>query len=63
MRAPTDRTNELKGRQLGADDYVTKLIEFKMPATIIAARLTGVTRTGLRPKTVDLYNREIEVLT
>ena len=63
LTALTDRDNELKGRQLGADDYVTKPIDFEVLATIITARLNGVARTGLWPKTVDLNDREIEVLT
>ena len=36
LTALTDRDNELKGRQLGADDYVTKPIDFDVLATIIA---------------------------
>jgi DNA-binding NarL/FixJ family response regulator len=63
LTALTDRDNELKGRQLGADDYVTKPIDFEVLATIIAARLAGVARTGLWPKTIALNEREIEVLT
>jgi DNA-binding NarL/FixJ family response regulator len=63
LTALTDRDNELKGRQLGADDYVTKPIDFDVLATIIAARLAGVARTGLWPKLVDLNDREVEVLT
>jgi DNA-binding response OmpR family regulator len=63
LTALTDRDNELKGRQLGADDYVTKPIDFDMLATIIAARLAGVARTGLWPKLVELNDREVEVLT
>ncbi len=63
LTALTDRDNELKGRQLGADDYVTKPIDFNVLATIIAARLAGVARTGLWPKLVDLNDREVEVLT
>jgi DNA-binding NarL/FixJ family response regulator len=63
LTALTDRDNELKGRQLGADDYVTKPIDFEVLATIITARLAGVARTGLWPKTVALNDREIEVLT
>ena len=63
LTALTDRDNELKGRQLGADDYVTKPIDFDVLATIITARLNGVARTGLWPKTVKLNDREIEVLT
>ena len=63
LTALTDRDNELKGRQLGADDYVTKPIDFELLATIIRARLAGVARTGLWPKAVSLNDREIEVLT
>ena len=63
LTALTDRDNELKGRQLGADDYVTKPIDFEVLATIIAARLAGVARTGLWPKTIALNDREVEVLT
>jgi DNA-binding response OmpR family regulator len=63
LTALTDRDNELKGRQLGADDYVTKPIDYDMLTAIIAARLAGVARTGLWPKTIDLNEREVEVLT
>jgi len=63
LTALTDRDNELKGRQLGADDYVTKPIDFDMLAAIIAARLAGVARTGLWPKAIALNDREVEVLT
>jgi DNA-binding response OmpR family regulator len=63
LTALTDRDNELTGRQLGADDYVTKPIDFELLATIISARLAGVARTGLWPKTVGLNDREVEVLT
>jgi DNA-binding response OmpR family regulator len=63
LTALTDRDNELKGRQLGADDYVTKPIDFDVLATIIAARLAGIARTGLWPKTPELNEREVEILT
>jgi DNA-binding response OmpR family regulator len=63
LTALTDRENELKGRQLGADDYVTKPIDFDMLATIINARLAGVARSSLWPKSVALNDREVEVLT
>jgi DNA-binding NarL/FixJ family response regulator len=63
LTALTDRDNELKGRQLGAEDYVTKPIDFELLATIITARLNGVARAGLWPKTIALTDREIEVLT
>ena len=42
LTALTDRDNEIKGRQLGADDYVTKPIDFDVLATIIIARLAGL---------------------
>src|SRR3984957_14727020 len=63
LTALTDRDNELKGRQLGADDYVTKPIDFDMLAAIITARLAGVARSGLWPKAIALNEREVEVLT
>jgi DNA-binding response OmpR family regulator len=63
LTALTDRDNELKGRQLGADDYVTKPIDFELLTTIISARLAGVARIGVWPKTVGLNDREVEVLT
>jgi DNA-binding response OmpR family regulator len=63
LTALTDRDNELKGRHLGADDYVTKPIDFEVLAAIITARLAGIARTGLWPKAVDLNDREVEVLT
>jgi DNA-binding NarL/FixJ family response regulator len=63
LTALTDRDNELKGRQLGADDYVTKPIDFEVLATIITARLAGIARTGLWPKLPKLNDREVEVLT
>src|SRR5439155_7550095 len=47
LTALTDRENELKGRQLGADDYVTKPIDFDVLATIITARLAGVARSEI----------------
>jgi DNA-binding response OmpR family regulator len=63
LTALTDRDNELKGRQLGADDYVTKPIDFDVLQTIIDARLAGVARNELWPKLVELNDREVETLT
>lgn len=63
LTALADRDSELKGRRLGADDYVTKPIDFDLLATIIAARLAGVARTELWPKAVGLNEREVECLT
>src|SRR5215470_18404608 len=63
LTALTDRENELKGRQLGADDYVTKPIDFDVLGAIISARLARVARADVWPKLVDLNDREIETLT
>src|SRR5215470_19081741 len=63
LTALTDRDNELKGRQLGADDYVTKPIDFEVLTTIINARLAGVARSELWPRLVQLNDREVETLT
>jgi DNA-binding response OmpR family regulator len=63
LTALTDRDNELKGRQLGADDYVTKPIDFDVLDAIIRARLTRVARSDVWPKNVALNDREIETLT
>ena len=63
LTALSDRDNELRGRELGADDYVTKPIDFDVLATIITARLAGVARMERWPKLVDLNEREVEVLT
>jgi DNA-binding response OmpR family regulator len=64
LTALTDRANELKGRQLGADDYVTKPIDFDVLFAIITARLARVARSEVGPKLVNnLNDREIETLT
>ena len=63
LTALTDRDNELKGRRLGADDYITKPIDFDVLATIITARFAGVARAGLWPKLIELNDREVETLT
>jgi DNA-binding response OmpR family regulator len=63
LTALSDRANELKGRQLGADDYITKPIDFDILTAIITARLTRVARTAIWPRTVDLTDREAEALT
>jgi DNA-binding response OmpR family regulator len=63
LTALTDRDDELKGRRLGADDYVTKPIDFDVLGAIIAARLVRVARSDIWPKLVNLNDREIEALT
>jgi DNA-binding NarL/FixJ family response regulator len=63
LTALADRQSELKGRQLGADDYVAKPIDFDRLDFIIRARIAGVARTATLPKVAQLREREIEVLT
>lgn len=63
LTALADRETELKGRRLGADDYVTKPIDFDRLVFIISARIAGVARTKLSPKIAKLNDREIDVLT
>jgi DNA-binding response OmpR family regulator len=57
------RHDELMGRQLGADDYVTKPIDFDILMTIISARLARVARSEIWPKKVTLTERESQALT
>jgi DNA-binding NarL/FixJ family response regulator len=63
LTAVADRDNELKGRRLGADDYVTKPIDFEILATIIDARLAGLALSNSGPKLAELNDREIQTLT
>jgi DNA-binding NarL/FixJ family response regulator len=63
LTAMAEREVELKARQLGADDFVTKPIDFDLLEAIINARLAGVARNEMWPKLIDMTNREVEVLT
>jgi DNA-binding NarL/FixJ family response regulator len=63
LTAMTDRESELHARRLGADDYVTKPIDFDMLHTIVNARLAGVARNEIWPKLTVLNDREIQMLT
>src|SRR5262249_17048466 len=63
LTALTDRDNELKGRHLGADDYVTKPIDFEVLTAIINPRLPGVARSELGPNLVQLNDGEGETMT
>jgi DNA-binding NarL/FixJ family response regulator len=63
LTAMADRENELHGRRLGADDYITKPIDFDVLHAIIIARLAAVARKELPPKPTMLHDREIELLT
>ena len=63
LTALADRDNEFKGRQLGADDYVVKPIDFDMLEVTIRNRLTRSMREDYWPVEAGLNDREIEVLT
>jgi DNA-binding response OmpR family regulator len=63
LTALGDRDNQLKGRRLGADDYIVKPIDFEILDTIIRARLAKVARSEVWARRVDLGEREIECLT
>jgi DNA-binding response OmpR family regulator len=63
LTAMADRENELHGRRLGADDYVTKPIDFEVLHATINARLASVARDEILPKLTALNDREIEMLT
>jgi DNA-binding response OmpR family regulator len=63
LTALADHDNELRGRQLGADDYVTKPVDFDLLAAVISARLKRVARSAVWPRQVGLGERERETLT
>ena len=62
VSALSDRVDVLKGRRLGADDYVTKPIDFEMLAEIVKARLARTKDNRPPPPKVSLTDREIEAL-
>jgi len=64
LTALSDRHDELRGRSLGADDYITKPIDYDILETIIRARLAdGVARNEIWPRLANLNDREAEMLT
>jgi DNA-binding response OmpR family regulator len=63
LTALGDRDSQLKGRRLGADDYVLKPIDFEILDSIIRGRLAKVARTDIWSRQVALGEREIECLT
>jgi DNA-binding NarL/FixJ family response regulator len=59
----SDRETELKGRRLGADDYVSKPIDFDLLHAIIDARLRGGVRFFVSEAPLhELNEREVETL-
>ena len=63
LTALGDHDNELKGWKLGADDYLTKPVDYDVLAALITARLARVARNAVWPKRVGLREREVETLT
>jgi DNA-binding NarL/FixJ family response regulator len=63
LTALGDRDSQLKGRRLGADDYVLKPVDFEILDTIIRGRLAKVARTEIWSQQIALGDREIECLT
>ncbi len=63
LTALGDQCSELRGWQLGADDYLTKPVDYDVLAARIGARLARVARTEVWPKQVHLRERELETLT
>jgi DNA-binding response OmpR family regulator len=63
LTALAQRDAELKGRRLGADDYVTKPVDFDILESIIEARLARIGKVRHHaPPHVALSEREIEAL-
>jgi DNA-binding NarL/FixJ family response regulator len=63
LTALADRDSELRGRRLGADDYVTKPIDFDVLEAIVRTRLARATRSELWLNDIRLSEREVETLT
>jgi DNA-binding response OmpR family regulator len=63
LTALSDHDSELKGWQLGADDYLTKPVDYDVLAALISARLARVARSAVWPQRVGLREREVETLT
>jgi DNA-binding response OmpR family regulator len=63
LTALSDRESELRGWRLGADDYVTKPVDFDILDAVIKARLAPIARAAIWPNSVQLNQREVETLT
>src|ERR1700674_3524735 len=63
LTALGDHESEIKGWKLGADDYLTKPVDYDVLAAVITARLARVARSAVWPKHVGLPEREAETLT
>jgi len=56
----TDRDSKLRGRRLGADDYIIKPIDFDVLGKLIIERLADAARTGVSTRELRLNNREVD---
>ena len=63
LTACSDRSDELEARRLGAEDYITKPIDFDILTAIITARLARAARPAVCQTHVQLTTREVETLT
>ena len=63
LTALGDHNSEIRGWQLGADDYLTKPVDYDVLAAVISARLARVARSAVWPKHIGLREREVETLT
>jgi CheY-like chemotaxis protein len=59
----SDRDLELKARRLGADDLITKPIDFDMLHIIIVSRLSGIARSVRWSQLLGMNARQLEMLT
>ena len=63
LTASCDRETELRAWRLGAEDYVTKPIDFELLAALIKARLRRIPRFERQTVRAELGQREVETLT
>jgi DNA-binding NarL/FixJ family response regulator len=63
LTALGDRDSELIGRRLGADDYLTKPVDFEMLGAVIENRLRRRHDRFGPPSDIHLTDREREILT
>lgn len=63
LTASCDRETELTAWRLGAEDYVTKPVDFDVLAALINARLRRIPRVERLAIRTELGQREVETLT
>ena len=63
LTASCDRETELAAWRLGAEDYVTKPVDFELLAALICARLRRIPRVARPTIRAELGQREVETLT